>query len=205
MCLIHFCGSPLTQHGMITITDPCRPRFTHKLLQDALNATNTSHSSPRRPTCGPGDVSAEFRIIYCQHCFLYLFLSAKPFIDASLPFGCRAEKRRRTFFPETWVWHCLNVRYSNSFYICTCIQKKHENVLLCAILCYMPAAQHIRCSGLSVLTRDVPRIEGICGGKSNKWSGGETAVECMIGVCVRRPPSSIGASPPVVAVNAPLG
>ncbi|XP_041912709.1 C3 and PZP-like alpha-2-macroglobulin domain-containing protein 8 isoform X1 [Alosa sapidissima] len=23
--------------------------------------------------------------------------------------GPRAEKRRRTFFPETWVWHCLNV------------------------------------------------------------------------------------------------
>lgn len=23
----------------------------------------------------------------------------------------RAEKRKRTFFPETWIWHCLNVRY----------------------------------------------------------------------------------------------
>ncbi|TMS20262.1 C3 and PZP-like alpha-2-macroglobulin domain-containing protein 8 [Larimichthys crocea] len=25
----------------------------------------------------------------------------------------RAEKRRRTFFPETWVWHCLNVSSEN--------------------------------------------------------------------------------------------
>lgn len=123
MCLIHFCISPLTRHGMITITDPCRPRYTQKVLQNALNATNTSHSSPERRTCGLGDVSAEFRRIYYQLCFLYLFWTAEPFIDASLRFGCRAEKRRRTFFPETWVWHCLNVRYSDSFYICACVKK----------------------------------------------------------------------------------
>lgn len=46
-------------------------------------------------------------LFYCEQ--------LKPFIDVSLCFGCRAEKRRRTFFPETWVWHCLNVRYLNLY------------------------------------------------------------------------------------------
>lgn len=44
---------------------------------------------------------------------LVLFCAAEAFIDVSLCFGYRTEKRRRTFFPETWVWHCLNVRYLN--------------------------------------------------------------------------------------------
>lgn len=73
MRMIHFCVSPLTQHGTITIADPRRPRYTHTVLQNALNATNTSHSSAERRTCGPGDVSVEFGIIYCQLCLLYLF------------------------------------------------------------------------------------------------------------------------------------
>lgn len=164
--LIHFCISPLTQQGTVTITDPCMPHYTHKVLQNALNATNTSHSSHERRTCGLGDVSVEFRIIYCQLCFLYLFWTAEPFIDASLRFGCRAEKRRRTFFPETWVWHCLNVRYLNSFYVCIHIKKTLKMCFFCVILCYMPAAQHIRCSRMSVLRGMYWELKGFVVGRA---------------------------------------
>lgn len=44
---------------------PVIPADAHKVLPNAVNATNTSHSRAEHQTCGLGDVSVEFGIIYC--------------------------------------------------------------------------------------------------------------------------------------------
>lgn len=46
------------------------------------------------------------------------------------------------------------------------VSKTIENLRLCVILCYMPVAQHIRCSRFSVLTWDILRVEGFVVGRA---------------------------------------
>ncbi|OWK50653.1 C3 and PZP-like alpha-2-macroglobulin domain-containing protein 8 [Lonchura striata] len=39
-------------------------------------------------------------------------------LQGFLSCSSRAEKRKRTFFPETWIWHCLNVSVINFILCC---------------------------------------------------------------------------------------
>lgn len=89
-----------------------------------------------------------------------------------LAFWLQSREAQANIFPRD-LGVALPQRQVFSHFLYTHLSKKTKTFEMCGFVCFMPVAQHIRCTRLSLLMWDVLRIKGICGGKSNKWGGGK--------------------------------
>lgn len=72
---------------------------TYQVLRNAMNATNASHSSAEHWTCGLGDVSVEFRIIYCQRWYC-LYFEQLNLYWCQLAFWLQSREAQANIFPR---------------------------------------------------------------------------------------------------------